>query len=147
VFRAQGRFLTALTTQDLVSRLRELLARGATLRQAEAKLKTPKSTLGRLAQQHNLPRNPPPGLPPEKQAKVRRLVGKGAGIREIAEQAEVSLRTAWLYRQLTKFRSLMCRSQTPHPCRPWRCPVGGELLNVTICIAHGTRKPPRSARP
>jgi hypothetical protein len=120
--------------------LRSFLARGVTICKAAEELGEPKSTLHDLAQRHKLPRRRR-GLSPEKKAEVKRLVSAGLGGRRIEQRAGVGRKTAWRYQQLAKFRSLAKRADTPLPCKPWRCPEGGEKLNVTICIVHGCRKP------
>jgi hypothetical protein len=137
-----------LVFRSLLAQLKAHLAHGGTFRSAEAELATPRSTLSRVAVQHKLPRRRR-GLSPEKQRKVERLVARGVGGRKIQEKAKVSRSTAWRYQQLAVldgFRDLIKRSNTPLPCKPWRCPVGGELVKLTICVAHGTRKPPRVQR-
>jgi hypothetical protein len=78
---------------------------------------------------------------------VKRLAARGWGGRRIERAAGVSRDTAWIYQQKARFRELIKRADTPLPCKPWRCPVDGALINLTICPAHGTRKPPRIAKP
>jgi hypothetical protein len=124
--------------------LRAFLARGNTLREASERLGEPQSTLFDLAKRNRLPRRRR-GLSPEKKALVQRLAAKGCGGRRIEQKAKVSRETAWRYQQLAQFRSLAKRADTPLPCKPWRCPAGGEKLNVTICIVHGCRRPPKTA--
>jgi predicted Zn-ribbon and HTH transcriptional regulator len=135
-----------LVAADTLAALRALIARGATLRQAADRLQKPRSTLGRLARRENLALRPR-GLSPEKRALVQRLAGSGLGGRRLAQQAEVSRRTAWRYQQLAKFRALLKRANTPLPCKPWRCSKCGALINLTICVACGTRKAPKAAKP
>jgi transposase len=123
--------------------LRALLAKNATFRAAADILSVSKSRLHRIAQRHKLPHRRP-GLPPKRRQLVTRLVAKGYSGPRIAREAGVGRKTAWRYQTIARFRSLINQANTPQPCKPWRCPAGGELLNVTICIAHGTRKPGRT---
>lgn len=123
----------------VVAGLRALFARGGTFRQAADELAVPRSTLHRLADRYKIPRRRL-GLSLARRRQVLRCVAAGEGGRQIARHANVSRRTAYRYQYraiLTRFKSLT----VPLPCKPWRCPGGGELLNVSICIVHGTRKP------
>jgi DNA-binding NarL/FixJ family response regulator len=138
-FLAQRAILKEVTTRQVLARLRSFLARGGTFRQAESVLKSPRSTLSDLACRHNLPRRRR-GLDPEKKTALKRRIARGGSSWAIAQDAKVSRRTAWLYQQLSAFRRMEERSRTPLPCAPWRCPVGGELLQLSICVVHGTRK-------
>jgi hypothetical protein len=126
--------------------LRSFLAKGMSLRAAAAKLGRPKTTLGRLAQRQELRRGPATALSPETKARLKRCLARGWGGRRVAREVGVSRRTVWKYQQLAKFRTLINRSQTPLPCKPWRCPAGGELLCLSICIVHGERKPPSAPK-
>jgi DNA-binding NarL/FixJ family response regulator len=137
--------LKGLIARERIAALRRLLARGETLRQAEKKLRVPRSTLGRWAKSKNLPRRGR-GLSPEKQREVKRRLARGQSLYQIAREVPVSTQTAWHHRQVQLFRELIRRSNTPLPCRPWRCPGGGELLNVSYCILHGRHRPPGTAK-
>jgi hypothetical protein len=117
------------------------MAKGATFRQAERQLGVPRTTLHRLAARHDLARRRS-GLSPEKRRRLKQALVRCQSSHQVAAAAGVSRRTAWLHMVLGGLRRLQERSNTPIPCTPWRCPVGGELVNRTICIAHGTRKPP-----
>jgi predicted DNA-binding transcriptional regulator AlpA len=142
--RAASLLLGVWTVND-ESAMRRMLARGATIRQAEARLQTPRSTLGRLAKRHKLPRRRRM-LSGEKAAAVRRLMGRGLGGRRISDEAGVSRSTVWRHQQragLVRLKSLTA----PLPCKPWRCPGCGGLLNLSICITCNFRKPARIARP
>lgn len=140
--RRIGRFLTADELPQVLAGLRAFLARGMSLRAASHQLGEPKSTLARVARRHRLKRRKPARLPPRKAKLIKRLIAKGWGGWRIARAAKVSTETVWRYQQVAKFRRLIDRANTPLPCKPWRCPGGGEKLNVSICIVHGCRKPP-----
>lgn len=116
------------------------------MRAAEKLLNRHPSTLCRLAKRANLRRRRA-GLPPGKKKKLLRLLSQGVKPYQAALQTPVSTRTAWAYSHLENLRTLTRRANKPLPCRPWRCPIDGALINLTICIVHGTRKPPRAAKP
>jgi hypothetical protein len=137
--------LQTLALAERLSALRRLLARGSTIRQAEAKLRTPRSTLSRWAQKAKLPRRRRnvSRLSPEKQREVRRRIRLGESAYQIAREVPVSTRTAWKWREyFPRLREVIERSKTPLPCEKWRCPEGGELLKVTYCLEHKCHKPP-----
>lgn len=138
--------MQGLRLREQVSRLRALLACGATIRQAEAELGVPRSTLYDLATRHKLQRRRA-GLSPEKQRDIKRRLAKGQSLYRIAREVPVSTRTAWRWREyFPRIRDLMERARTPLPCKPWRCPGGGELLKVSYCIAHHYHKPARTSK-
>ena len=130
------RRLKALERNELLQRLRAQLARQATFRQASQRLKKPLTTLYRLAERHGLPHRRR-GISAEAQSLIIRLARQGLPRREIARRA---LGVADSTAVASRLRQL--RGKLPLRCSPWRCPGGGELMLVSICILHNTRCPP-----
>lgn len=131
-----------VTARDVVARLRGLLAQGRTIRQAALELKLPKSTVGRWAQRHHLPRRRR-GLTPEKRREVQTSLHLGRTIYATARLAGVSTET--VYRMIVDRLHSVIHGGS-RPCKPWRCPQCGAMVKVTPCVACGTHKPARTAR-
>ena len=136
--------MQSLAPVGVLARLRELLAHGATFRQASAELKRPHRTLYDWAERHKLPHRQR-GLPRRKQRAVQRAIARGGSIYQIARETGVSTWTAWRYANLLPLKRLKGLTQ-PLPCKPWRCPKCGALLNLSVCVADGSRKPARTAK-
>ena len=137
--------MQALTRSELLAAFRALLARGATIRQAEAKLRVPRSTLERWAQQAQLPRRRRSAsrLSPDKQREVRRRIRRGESAYRIAREVPVSTRTAWKWREyFPLLRGAIERSKTPLPCAKWWCTGCGHWIELTICVFCQRHKPP-----
>jgi hypothetical protein len=130
--------------RETVERLRELLARGATLREAAGSI----DQLGgspwrahRLAAKHDLPRRRRRISREKERAIASELAAARLTLRQIAQLAQVSPKTVWL-------RKIARDGPGPRPCRAWRCPTCGGLVVLTVCILDGTPRPeaPRAKR-
>lgn len=82
--------------EETVARLRELLARGATIRQAAAELKRPRMVLFRLAKRHGLPLTGRRRLSEEQIASARAYLAEARlTFAQIAEKVGCSKYTVW----------------------------------------------------
>lgn len=127
----------AAAARQTVERLRELLARGATLRQAAGSI----DELGgspwrahRLAAKHDLPRRRRRISREKERAIGEELAAARLTLRQIAALVQVSPKTVWL-------RKIARDGPGPRPCRAWRCPTCGGLVVLTVCILDGTPRP------
>lgn len=126
----------------MLDRLRELLARGRSLRSVAAELNVPKSTLCDWAQAAKIA-VPSRRLSPETHREIQRRMRLGQSICRVARDLAVSKRTVWR-RYLERLRQLVGAEYLP--CKPWRCPACGHLINRMSCVADGTRAPTRTGK-
>lgn len=117
------------TARETVERLRQLLARGATLREAGQSL----PELGgspwrayRLAVKHRLARRRR-NLPRYKVRVIEKELRRARlTINALARLAKVSTQTVWK-------RKIARDGPGPRPCRPYRCPDCGKRVNLRPC--------------
>lgn len=118
----------ATQARDTLARLRHVLKRGATIREAGRVV----PGLGgspwrayRLAVKHNLPRRRR-GLAPATSQAIERHLRQMRSINAIARALHVSTKTVWK-------RKVARDGPGPRPCRPYRCPRG-HFVKLTPCV-------------
>ena len=109
--------------------LRQLFARGASVRQAAAAVSLPKSTVHKLAQARGWKRRRR-GLPAKQQRTLQRLLDSGASLRAIARIVGCGKSTVSRRRRTHIDRALGALRPVP----AWRCPGCGGLLQVASCL-------------
>jgi DNA-binding phage protein len=128
--------MAAADARAVIARLRALLARGASLREAARQTGCSKSTLHRLAVRHGLPRRPRKRLTPRQIGTAERLVRAAHHtVARIAELLRVAKSTA------SQLRRRVLDDQAQASFRPRRlktarvCPTCGQRIVQWPCVA------------
>lgn len=129
----------------MLTRLRDLRARydrqaePLTVREAAGELALPTTTLHNLVGQwHRRPRR----LGKATRAKLDELIRQNVPRREICRRLGIGEGTVNRRRA-----SLQAQPGSVISCPKWRCPIGGELLQVAYCIAHSVARPAPNSGP
>lgn len=131
--------MDGIEARRVLTRLRELRARydsesqPLTVRRAAGELALPRSTLYDLVGQwHHRPRR----IGKATRAKLDELIQQNVPTREIARRLGIG--NGSIDRRREALRS---KNGTLVRCAKWRCPIGGELLQVNYCIEHQVQRP------
>lgn len=135
--------MDAVEARRVLARYRALRARydrhtePLTVRKAADELRLPTTTLHNLVGQwHRQPRR----LGKATRAKLDELLQQDVPTREICRRLAIGEGT------VTRRRAaLQAKPGTVVRCAKWRCPIGGELLQVAYCIEHQVPRPPAAA--
>jgi len=135
--------MQAVDRERYLTRLRQLVAAGASLRAAAAALVRPKTTVQRWAKRAGIAGRQT-RLSKETRASIDRRLRQGQTIYRVAQTVGVSTETVWR-RYMKRLREVL--GVGPLPCAEWRCPECGAKLNVNRCVLDGTRKPAKTKTP
>jgi hypothetical protein len=134
-----------LQARETIERLRTLLRRGATLKEASAAIGASVARTHRLAVRHRLPRRRR-AMPAAKRRLIDRELAKDRlTLGALARLAKVSTATVWKHK-LARQRAIA--GPGPRPARAYRCPRGHlvKLKPCQICRALDAAEASKAAR-
>lgn len=131
--------MDAIEARRALTRLRDVRAKyeragqPLTVRRAAHELALPRSTLHDLVGQwHRRPRR----IGKATKAKLDELLRQDVSTREISRRLGIGHGTIDRRRE-----ALRSQVGSLVRCEKWRCPIGGELLQVNYCLEHQTPRP------